>query len=88
MNEYARASGRESAPHPNPLPASGAREVPRKPLRALTECEKTISARRRALVHEHMPEVVPQIRALVEAGLIDGWRNVGRVEVFATGEVA
>jgi len=88
MNEYARASGRESAPHPSPLPASGERKVPRKPLRALTEREKSIIARRRELVHEHMPEVVPQIRALVEAGLIDGWRNVGRIEIFATGEVA
>jgi hypothetical protein len=29
-----------------------------------------------------MPEVVPFIKDLHEAGLIDGWRNVEVVEVF------
>jgi hypothetical protein len=47
-----------------------------------------IIARRRELVHKHMPELVPEIKAMVEAGLIDGWRNVQRIEVFETGEVA
>lgn len=36
-----------------------------------------------ALVKAHMPELVPFIKELHEAGLIDGWRAVQNVQAFS-----
>ncbi len=33
-------------------------------------------AERRAFIHEHMPEMLPEIKELHALGMIDGWRNV------------
>ena len=35
----------------------------------------------RKFVREHMPEFIPTIRALYEAGLIDGWRAVTKCKL-------
>jgi hypothetical protein len=85
MNEYARARGLAL---PENTDAEDLAMPARKPLAPLSKHEQEIIARRRELVHKHMPELVPEIKAMVEAGLIDGWRNVQRIEVFETGEVA
>lgn len=45
-----------------------------KPLNPDTDAEQIYANARR--VHDEMPELVPEIKALVDAGLIDGWRNV------------
>jgi hypothetical protein len=64
------------------------RENPRpKRLRPLTQFEEDIARRRRALVYTYMPELIPTIEEMVKNGLIDGWRNVCFVRVYATGEV-
>jgi hypothetical protein len=86
MNEYARARG--LALQENTDAEDLAMPIRAKPLAPLSAHEQEIIARRRELVHKHMPELVPEIKAMVEAGLIDGWRNVQRIEVFETGEVA
>lgn len=31
---------------------------------------------RRTFIHEHMPEMLPEIKELHALGMIDGWRNV------------
>ena len=82
MNDYARATGGNLQALPD------APVIKKRPLRELSQREMELIARRRELVIEHMPELVPEIKALVDAGLIDGWRNVQRIEVFETGEVA
>lgn len=84
-NEYARARGVDLSD--NTDPEALACEPRQRPLRQLSEKEKEIIARRRALIHQHMPEMVPEIQALLGEGLISGWRNIRRVEVFSTGEV-
>ena len=86
MNEYARARGRVTLPDPGEDAVHA--PVIKRVLRQLSERENEIIGRRRALVHEFMPELVPEIAEMVKLGLIDGWRNVRRVEVFSTGEVA
>lgn len=43
---------------------------------ALTDALRAQIAERVAKVKELMPEMVPEIKALHEAGLIEGWRNV------------
>lgn len=78
INEYARVTGRE-APPPD---ASPAQANPSRPARPLTEREQARVAENRALVREHLPEAMPFIKDLHEAGLIEGWRNVETVEVF------
>lgn len=78
-NEYARQRGREP-PSTAPLPQA---KEGRKPGRPLTEREQVRAAENRALVREHLPEALPFIKDLVDEGLIDGWRNVESVEVFA-----
>ncbi len=45
-------------------------------MRPLTEAQLTRSKESAAKVRELMPEIVSEIKALVEAGLIEGWRNV------------
>ncbi|MFZ5658751.1 MAG: hypothetical protein ACOY5C_02715 [Pseudomonadota bacterium] len=47
----------------------------------LNEREKAKIARNRALVHQHIPEMLPLMKHMVELGLIEGWRNVVKVEV-------
>lgn len=49
--------------------------------RELNEREKAKIARNRALVHQHIPEMVPLMKQMIELGLIEGWRNVVKVEV-------
>lgn len=56
-------------------------EKERRPLRVLTKAEQDKIAANRAAVHEHMPELVPIIKELHEAGMIDGWRGVGEVKL-------
>lgn len=59
--------------------------VPR-PLRALSAAEQEKVAENRAAVHEHLPEMLPFIKELHEAGLIDGWRSVVKVELLQEGK--
>lgn len=87
MNEYARARGVRN--HAENTGAEAPAAAPRcRPPPALSDHEKAAVARRRELVHKHMPELLTEIKAMVEEGLIDGWRNIKSVEVFSTGEVA
>lgn len=87
MNEYARARGvhLQENTDAEALACYGLQR--RRPLAPLSAAEQEIIGRRRELVHQLMPEIVPEIKALVDAGFIDGWRNVTRIEVFETGEV-
>ena len=87
MNDYARARGVNTISENTDADVLAQDPQRRRPP-ALSEQEKAVVARRRALVHEHMPELLPEIKAMVEMGLIDGWRNIKSVEVFSTGEVA
>jgi len=45
-------------------------------MRPLTEAQLARARETAAKVRDLMPEIVPEIRALVEVGLIEGWRNV------------
>lgn len=47
-----------------------------KPLKALSEAEQAAVAANQAAIYEHMPELVPIIKELHKAGMIDGWRGV------------
>jgi len=80
MNEYARATGRESRIK-NPVPVESNTPAPRV-LQPLSDIEQARVAEKRQLVKTHMPELVPEIKELVELGLIDGWRNVRTVKIF------
>lgn len=42
----------------------------------LTPAQQAHAEAMRAAVHQHCPELLPQIRELTQLGLIDGWRNV------------
>ena len=78
-NEYARLRGRDSSREPaanRQLPVNEKR-APRPP----TAAEQERAAANRALVREHLPEVLPFIKELHELGMIDGWRNVEEVTV-------
>mgnify|MGYP001030781518 CR=1 FL=1 len=77
MNEYARMRGKQVK---NPAPQVV--EIERPQPRELTDAEAVEVAEKRRLVLQHMPELVPEIKELVQAGLIDGWRNVRSVTVF------
>lgn len=57
-----------------------------RPLRELSEREKEIVAVNRAAVYEHMPDMLPFFKDLHEAGMIDGWRGVGEVELLKEGD--
>ena len=57
-------------------------EIPRRALLLLNPAQMEKVARNKAAVCEHMPELVPFIRELHEAGMIDGWRGVIEVGVF------
>jgi hypothetical protein len=62
-------------PYPDP---------PRRILCELKPAQLARVARNKAAVYEHMPEMVPIIKELHEAGMIDGWRGVTSVEVHAS----
>lgn len=81
MNGYAHARGRTLN-----LPLPDKPEPERKPPPPLSSAEQARVAQNRRLVHEHMPEMLPIIKELVEEGLIDGWRNVTKVTIFPTQE--
>jgi hypothetical protein len=87
MNDYARARGVALQENTDAEALAGNNIRKRRPLAPLSAREQEIIGRRRELVLQHMPELVPEIKALVDAGMIDGWRNVTRIEVFETGEV-
>lgn len=57
-------------------------EAERRPSRALSEAEQAVVAGNRAAVHAHLPELVPFIKELHEAGMIDGWRGVSEVKLL------
>lgn len=38
--------------------------------------DKELIAERRAFIHEHMPEMLPEIKKLHALGAITGWRDV------------
>lgn len=59
--------------------------VPR-PLRALSVKEQATVAENRAEIHEYMPEMLPIIKEMHAAGLIDGWRSVVKVELLKEGK--
>jgi hypothetical protein len=58
-----------------------------KTLRPLSDAEKDLVQRRKALIDQHMPDLVDEIRFLVKAGMLDSWRSIIRVEIYSTGEV-
>ena len=62
-------------------PSPPYREPPRSVLRQLNPAEQARVASSKALIYEHLPELVPLIKELHEAGLIDGWRSVGKIEL-------
>jgi len=80
MNEYAKARGHRADFHPT------TKEPEKRKARALTEEEKSQIAERRAMVHSHLPELVPFIKELHERGAVDGWRCVRKVEIFTSPE--
>jgi hypothetical protein len=63
-------------------PAPPYADPPRKELGALSPKQQQTVERRKAAVYQHMPELVPIIRELHQAGMIDGWRGVGEVVLF------
>lgn len=73
---YAKEKGRGNA--------SAADEKPeaRRPSRPLSEHERERVAQNYALVKTHLPEIVPFVKELHEAGLIDGLRAIDKVQVF------
>lgn len=73
---YAKAKGRGADAVADEKPAA------RSPSRPLSDAERERVAQNYALVKTHLPEVVPLIKALHEAGLIDGLRAIDKVAVF------
>jgi hypothetical protein len=57
-------------------------DPPRGQLRELKPAEQEKVAQRKAAVYEHMPELVPIVKELHEAGMIDGWRSVSEVTLL------
>lgn len=72
MSTYASIKGRAVAPAP-----TTARRDPAD----LSQADAARVEANRQFVREHMPELVPTIRALYEAGLIDGWRAITKCEL-------
>lgn len=68
MTTYASIKGSAAAPVP--------KVSRREPLPALSATEAAHVEANRQFVLEHMPELLPLIRALHAEGLIDGWRSV------------
>jgi len=56
-------------------------DPPPKVLRKLSVTEQKQVARRKAEVIEHLPDMAPFFNELNEAGMMDGWRGVGEVEL-------
>lgn len=74
MATYAGMKGRARRNEPE-APA-------RQPLPPLPAWKQEQVAANKALIEEHMPEMLPEIKALYEAGLIEGWRSVVKVELL------
>ena len=53
-----------------------------RPLRQLNPAELAQVARNKASVYEHLPELLPFIKDLHDAGMIDGWRRVEKVTLL------
>lgn len=75
---YASIKGR-SAPQAASTPS-------RRPAAPITEAESQRIRENIATVKAHLPEVVPLIKELHDAGLIDGWRAVQNVQIFTEHE--
>lgn len=71
---YARAKGREVAA---PAPVRAVAE-----LRPLSERERELVAENYALVKTHLPEIVPLVKELHDAGMVDGLRCIVRAELI------
>ena len=56
-----------------------------RPLPPLTEDEREQVQKNRALVHEHLPELVPWIAELHKENMLPGWRGVVKVTIFNKG---
>ena len=77
MNDYARARGRAE------IADEQVQTIQRTPPRPLSTAQIAEVSETKRLVHQYMPELVPEIKKLVELGMIDGWRDVKNVQVFA-----
>lgn len=75
-NAYAQATGA----------AVQATKPTARPLPPLTEAERVRVAKNYAQVKTHLPELIPLIKELHEAGLIDGLRSIRRVELIQKGK--
>ena len=54
-------------------------EIERRALLLLNPAQQARVERNRAMVHEHMPELVQIFQEWHELGMIDGWRSIGEV---------
>ena len=46
------------------------------------ERDRDLILANRARIHAELPEAVPFIKAMVDAGMLEGWRSVSRVAKF------
>lgn len=69
MNDYARATGGSIR---TDLPVVDNRQ----PLPPLSDAERERTAKAKAFVHKHLPDMIPLIRELVAVGYLPGWRGV------------
>lgn len=72
MSNYATIKGRTTK----------AAETHRRDPPALREAGAARVETNRQFVRKHLPELVPTIRALYDAGLIDGWRAVTKCKLL------
>jgi len=80
MNDYARVKGGAALPSAEEKkPVVYPKLSPAQPL---TDAELSRVNENRLLVHQHIPEAIPFIGDLAKLGMIHGWRNVRKVEVF------
>ena len=78
---YAGAKGKTG----DLLPKSGFTAA-RPALRPLSAEEQAKVAMKKAFVEAHLPEAVPLVKDLYQAGLIDGWRSVAEVRLLNKGD--
>lgn len=67
MNSYASQKGRATRGSPPSAPAA---------LKPLSEAEEARVADNKDFILTHMPEMLPIIRDLLAADLVDGWRSI------------
>lgn len=77
--DYARMKGRATRVPDLPEAPTAQRMPPGE----LSETDRSAIAKRKAMVHAHIPEMVPFLRDLIDLGLATEWRNV--VSVTKTG---